>query len=143
MSTGNRHQKKRITNATIHPHKVIDWVMDSKAGGTAVFIGSVRQDGQMGKIVGMRYESYLEMAEEKMLSIERSVVNKFKILRVNMIHRVGDLSIGEISVVVAVSAPHRLEAFRACRYVVERIKREVPIWKKEKLVGGIGVWVRK
>jgi len=108
-----------------------------------VFIGSVRQDGQMGKIVGMRYESYLEMAEEKMLSIERSVVNKFKILRVNMIHRVGDLSIGEISVVVAVSAPHRSEAFRACRYVVERIKKEVPIWKKEKLVGGIGVWVRK
>jgi molybdopterin synthase catalytic subunit len=117
--------------------------MDKKAGGTAVFIGSVREDGQMGKIVGIRYESYLEMAEDRMLRIEKSVLNKYKILRVKMIHRIGDLSVGEISVVVAVSAPHRAEAFRACRYVIERIKKEVPIWKKEKLDGGIGIWVRK
>jgi molybdopterin synthase catalytic subunit len=143
MSIRNKHPKKRITNATIYPYKIVAWVMDKKAGGTAVFIGSVREDGQMGKIVGIRYESYLEMAEDRMLRIEKSVLNKYKILRVKMIHRIGDLSVGEISVVVAVSAPHRAEAFRACRYVIERIKKEVPIWKKENLDGGIGVWVRK
>jgi molybdopterin synthase catalytic subunit len=72
-----------------------------------------------------------------------SVANKYKILKVKLIHRVGYLSLGEISVVVAVSATHRPEAFRACRYALERIKREVPIWKKEKMGSGVGVWVKK
>ena len=143
MSTGNTPHVRRITKAVIQLSEVMSWVSDNKAGATVIFIGTVRQDGKMGEIVGMSYESYLEMAEENMRNIEASVVNKYEILKAKLIHRVGHLSIGEISVVVAVSAAHRPEAFRACRYALERIKREVPIWKKEKMGNGIGVWVKK
>lgn len=143
MSTGDTPHVRRITKATIQLNKVMSWVGDKKAGATVMFIGTVRQDGLKGKIIGMSYESYLDMAEDDMRRIEVSVANKYKILKVKLIHRVGYLSLGEISVVVAVSATHRPEAFRACRYALERIKREVPIWKKEKMGSGVGVWVKK
>lgn len=143
MSTGDTPHVRRITKAAIQLNKVMSWVGDKKAGATVMFIGTVRQDGLMGKIIGMSYESYLDMAEDDMRRIEVSVANKYKILKVKLIHRVGYLSLGEISVVVAVSATHRPEAFRACRYALERIKREVPIWKKEKMGSGVGVWVKK
>ncbi len=142
MSAPSTQGSKRITRAPIHPIKVMDLVKDNKAGAMALFIGTVREHGQMGKIVGMSYESYFDMAEDKLRRIERSATKKYEILKVKAIHRVGELSIGEISVIVAVSAPHRSEAFRACRYAIERIKKEVPIWKKEKMDGGIEVWVR-
>ncbi len=143
MSTGNTPNARRVTKAVIQLNKVMSWVSDHKAGATVMFIGTVRRDGKMRKIVGMSYESYLDMAEDNIRNIEASVANKYQILKVKLIHRVGYLSIGEISVVVAVSAAHRPEAFRACRYALERIKREVPIWKKEKMGSGIGVWVKK
>jgi molybdopterin synthase catalytic subunit len=96
----------------------------------------------MGKIIGMTYESYLEMAEDRMKRIENFLSHKWNIKKVRMIHRIGDLSVGDVSVAVAVSAPHRSEAFSACRYAIEKIKREVPIWKKERIVGGKEIWVK-
>ncbi len=143
MSKGETPHVRKITKAAIRLDKVMGWISDNKAGATVMFIGTVRQDGQMGKIRGMSYESYLDMAEDNLERIEASVATKYKILKVKLIHRVGYLSLGEISVVVAVSASHRSEAFRACRYALERIKRDVPIWKKEKMGSGIGVWVKK
>ena len=114
---------------------------DKNAGATAIFFGSVRENHEIGKIIGMTYESYLEMAEDRMKRIEKIISRKWNIRRVRMIHRVGELSMGDVSVAVAVSAPHRSEAFSACRYAIEKIKREVPIWKKERIVGGKEIWV--
>jgi molybdopterin synthase catalytic subunit len=131
----------RVTYAKIHPNKILNSVKDKNAGATAIFFGTVRENHEIGKIIGMSYESYLEMAEERMKRIEKIISRKWNIRRVRMIHRIGELSVGDVSVAVAVSAPHRSEAFSACRYAVEKIKREVPIWKKERIVGGKEIWV--
>ena len=133
---------KRITASKILPHKILNSVNDKNAGATAIFFGTVREHSDMGKIIGMTYESYLEMAEDRMKRIESIISRKWNIKRVKMIHRVGDLSVGDVSIAVAVSAPHRSEAFSACRYAIEKIKREVPIWKKERIVGGKEIWVK-
>jgi molybdopterin synthase catalytic subunit len=136
-----QNHMRRITFAKIHPNKILNSVKDKNAGATAIFFGTVRENHEIGKIVGMSYESYLEMAEDRMKRIEKIISRKWNIRRVRMIHRIGELSVGEVSVVVAISAPHRSEAFSACRYAVEKIKREVPIWKKERIVGGKEIWV--
>ncbi|MDQ6667216.1 MAG: molybdenum cofactor biosynthesis protein MoaE [Thermoproteota archaeon] len=137
-----QNHAKRITVAKIQPHEILNSVKDKNAGATAIFFGTVREHSEMGKIIGMTYESYLEMAEDKMKKIENILSQKWNIKRVRMIHRVGNLSVGDVSIAVAVSAPHRSEAFSACRYAIEKIKREVPIWKKEKIVGGKELWVK-
>jgi molybdopterin synthase catalytic subunit len=136
-----RNQTRRITSAKIHPNKILNSVKDKNAGATAIFFGTVRENCEIEKIIGMTYESYLEMAEDRMKRIEKIISRKWNIRRVMMIHRIGELSVGDVSVAVAVSAPHRSEAFTACRYAVEKIKREVPIWKKERIVGGKEIWV--
>ena len=137
-----QNRARRITSAKIHPHKILNSVNDKNAGATAIFFGTVREHSDMGRIIGMTYESYLEMAEDRMKRIENNLSHKWNIKRVRMIHRIGDLSVGDVSIAVAVSAPHRSEAFSACRYAIEKIKREVPIWKKERIVGGKERWVK-
>ena len=132
---------RRITSAKIHPNRILDSVKDRNAGATAIFLGTVRENSEIGKVIGMFYESYLEMAEDRMKNIEKIIFRKWNIKRVRMIHRIGELSVGDVSVAVAVSAPHRSEALSACRYAIEKIKREVPMWKKESIVGGKGIWV--
>lgn len=136
-----QNRTKTITSAKIHPNKILNSVKDKNAGATAIFFGTVRENHEIGKIIGMTYESYLEMAEDRMKRIEKIISRKWNIRRVRMIHRVGELSVGDVSVAVAVSAPHRSEAFSACRYAIEKIKREVPIWKKERIVGGKEIWI--
>ena len=137
-----RNHAKRITASKILPHKILNAVNDKNAGATAIFFGTVREHSEMGKIIGMTYESYLEMAEDRMKRIENVLSHKWNIKRVRMIHRIGNLSVGDVSIAVAVSAPHRSEAFNACRYAIEKIKREVPIWKKERIVGGKEIWIK-
>ena len=137
-----RNHAKRITASKILPLKIINSVNDKNAGATTVFFGTVREHSDMGKITRMTYESYLEMAEDRMRKIENNLSHKWNIKRVRMLHRIGNLSVGDVSIAVAVSAPHRSEAFSACRYAIEKIKREVPIWKKERIVGGKERWVK-
>lgn len=138
---GKQNHTRRITSAKINPNTILNSVQDKSAGATAIFFGTVRENNEIGKIVGMSYESYLEMAEDRMKRIEKIISRKWNIRRVRMIHRIGELSVGDVSVAVAISAPHRSEAFSACRYAVEKIKREVPIWKKERIAGGKERWV--
>jgi molybdopterin synthase catalytic subunit len=141
-SKDKQNYMRRITSAKIHPNRILNSVKDRNAGATAIFLGTIRENCEIGKIIGMSYESYLEMAEDRMKNIEKIISRKWNIKRVRMIHRIGELSVGDVSVAVAVSAPHRSEAFSACRYAIEKIKREVPIWKKERIVGGREIWVK-
>ncbi|HYT46718.1 MAG TPA: molybdenum cofactor biosynthesis protein MoaE, partial [Methylomirabilota bacterium] len=99
-----QNRTKRITSAKIHPNKILNSVKDKNAGATAIFFGTVRENHEIGKIIGMTYESYLEMAEDRMKRIEKIISRKWNIRRVRMIHRVGELSVGDVSVAVAVSA---------------------------------------
>lgn len=141
MQRRKRVTTKRITEKEILPGRVVDAVKDHGAGGVALFLGTVRDYSEAGKVEALEYESYAELAEKKLLEIEEEVLSRWPVKKIKIVHRVGKLRLGEVSVAVAVSTPHRAEAFEACRYAIERIKRDVPIWKKEKLPGGKQAWV--
>lgn len=123
------------------PSRVLDEVMDVAAGGVALFLGTVRDHGEAGKVVELDYQSYVGLAERKLLEIEKEVLRRWPVKKIRIVHRIGRLRLGEVSVAVALSTPHRAEAFEACRYAIDRIKRDVPIWKRETLTGGKRIWV--
>ena len=117
-------------------------VRDSGFGGVVVFLGTVR-DRSRGKVVThLEYEAYAEMAEAKMREIAQRLEADHAPLRLVMHHRVGDLAIGEIAVIVAAGAPHRDAAFAAARAAIDELKTIVPIWKKEYSDDG-AVWVEE
>ena len=132
----------RLTKERIRPSRVIDGVEDPGAGATVVFLGTVRDNSSVGRVKGIEYEAYRSMAEKSLARAEEEAMLRWPATRqVRILHRVGSLSVGEVSVAVAVSSAHRAEAFEACRFVIEAIKHEAPIWKREKMVGGKEVWV--
>jgi len=117
------------------------FVGDPGAGGTCVFLGTVRDRSDAGEVSGLTYEAWDELAERRLEEIALEMLEKWSVGKVALLHRTGDLGIGEISVVVACSAPHRADAFEASRHGIERLKQDVPIWKKESLVSGGAHWV--
>lgn len=119
---------------------VLSAVKDPEAGGNVLFIGSVRSQTEGKTVTTLEYEAYQEMAIKQFEYIEQEIKDKWEIKHITVIHRLGKLCVGEISIIIAVSAPHRDDAFQACRYAIEGIKKDVPIWKKEYLEDG-AVWV--
>ncbi len=119
-------------------------VIDPAAGGTALFIGTVRQSSgnreRQGRVIRLEYEAYVPMAEKEMNRIACDVLAGFGGTNLILHHRVGTLQITDIAVCVAVSTPHRGAAFDACRRVIEELKKHVPIWKKEVFEDG-AEWV--
>lgn len=105
-------------------------------GAIVSFLGVVRDFSRGKRIERLEYEAYPGMAEKKMAEIGETIAARWPGARVAIAHRVGRLEIGEMAVAIAVSAPHRAEAFEACRYAIDRLKQTVPIWKKEFTVDG-------
>jgi molybdopterin converting factor subunit 1 len=133
-------QRSRLRETPLSLAEVVAAVEHRDAGGIATFTGNVREHSR-GKVVRfLEYEAYPAMAVAKMDEIALGVEGEIAGARVAVQHRVGRLGIGETAVVIAASAPHRDEAFRACREVIERLKRDVPIWKKEVDAEG-GEWI--
>ncbi|PRQ09698.1 molybdenum cofactor biosynthesis protein [Enhygromyxa salina] len=133
-------QRARLRDTALSLAEVIAAVEHRGAGGVATFTGNVREHSR-GKVVQwLEYEAYPAMAVAKMDEIAVAVEAEIPGSRVALQHRVGRLEIGETAVVIAASAPHRDEAFRACREVIERLKQDVPIWKKEIDSAG-GEWI--
>jgi len=130
-----------ITSETIDICKVLLDTMDNSAGGTVLFIGSVRDHNEDGTVSEIYYEAYKEMAEKNLTEIEIEARKKWNIKKFVAVHRTGKLKVGEVAVAVAASAEHRKEAFEACRYGIDEIKIRLPIWKKEVSDSGIG-WVQ-
>src|ERR1700730_510320 len=114
-------------------------VRDNGDGAIVVFDGFVRDHSKNRRTLYLEYEAYESMALAKIQEIAVHLHNQFSIHRVAMVHRLGRLEIGETSVYIAVSAPHRSAAFAACRYAIDTLKRTVPIWKKEYFEDG-SVW---
>jgi molybdopterin synthase catalytic subunit len=112
------------------------------AGGVVLFAGTVRDHSAAGSVAGLDYEAWAEMAEERMAAIGSEILQRWPVCKVAILHRTGRLDVGEVSVLVCCSAPHRAEAFEAARLGIERVKRDVPIWKKERLVSGEAEWVK-
>lgn len=129
-----------MTKRRINPSKAMAEVADATAGGTVIFVGTIRNRSEFGRVDGLEYEAYRRMADKRMRLIGEEVMKRWPVKKVSMYHREGRLRIGEVSVVVAVSSEHRAEAFDACRYAIERIKTGLPLWKRER-VRGTGRWV--
>ena len=109
-------------------------------GAVSVFLGTVRNSNDGRRVLFLEYEAYGGMAEREMERIAAEAVARFGVTRVAIAHRVGRLEIGEASVVIAVSSPHRAAAMEACTYVIDTLKKTVPIWKREHFDGG-AVWI--
>ncbi len=131
-----------ITRRPIDTAAVMRSVKDESAGGTVLFLGTVRNRSHGKEVTGLEYEAYTEMAEKRMKEIAKTAKEKWPVMKIAMVHRYGELKVGEVSVAVAVSSEHRGDAFQACRYAIDTIKRSLPLWKKEKMKSGAGVWVK-
>lgn len=134
--------KSRIRRKPINPSKALKSVMDEEAGGTVLFVGTIRNQTEGKKVKGLEYEVYRKMAKREIAKLEEEIRKRWAIKSIRMVHREGKLKVGEVSVVVAVSAEHRGEAFDAARYAIDRIKESFPIWKREKFRGGRRVWAK-
>jgi molybdopterin synthase catalytic subunit len=110
-------------------------------GGVCVFLGVVRNENDGKPTVSIQYEVYGPMAEAEMARIARQIGEEWPQVSLLMQHRAGSLGVGEVSVAVVATAPHRAEAFAACRAAIDRIKTSVPIWKKEFHPDGSSAWV--
>jgi molybdopterin synthase catalytic subunit len=131
----------RVTSDAIGADEAVAFVADPGAGGTCVFLGTVRDHSDAGTVTGLTYEAWEELAVRRLEELGEELFERWSPCRVALLHRWGELEVGEASVAIAVSAPHRAEAFEACRHAIERLKRDVPIWKKEHLVSGESEWV--
>ena len=120
--------------------KVTEKVMCNTAGAVTTFTGTVREFTKGKQTLYLIYEAYKEMAEKKLSEIGDEIQEKWPDARVAITHRVGKLAIGDVAVVIAVSTPHRKDAYLANEYAIERMKEMVPIWKKEHWEDG-QVWI--
>jgi MoaE-MoaD fusion protein len=115
---------------------VIAEVADEQAGAIATFQGTVRRQSRGREVIALEYEAYGGMAEKVMAEIADGVKKRYELCEVAVAHRVGRCEVGEVSVAIAVSAPHRQDALSACRDVIDELKERVPLWKKELYKGG-------
>lgn len=130
-----------VVTGAIDPSEVLGRVGSDEDGAAILFLGVVRDHADGRAVSGMRYDAYVEMAEPVLHAIAEEASERLGTDRVAVSHRVGELDIGEVSVAIAVSSPHRAEAFDASRYVIEEIKKRLPVWKKEHYVDGSAEWV--
>jgi molybdopterin synthase catalytic subunit len=130
-----------ISKAPIEIDSLRRGLMDSSCGGYTAFEGWVRDHHQGRAVSGLHYEAYAELAKEEGLRILAEAEERFGPVRLACVHRIGELSVGELAVWVGAAAPHRDEAFKACRYVIDELKQRLPIWKKEHYIEGESVWV--
>ena len=131
----------RLTHESIDYHALTEQVRRFNCGGVVVFLGTVRDLTGERVTVALDYEAYASMAEKKMSEIESDTRQRWPVGDIALVHRLGRLEVGEISVAVAVSCPHRAQAFEACRHAIDRLKELVPIWKKENWSDGSTEWV--
>ncbi len=131
----------KIVEQPLSPDAVAASVGDPAAGGIVIFSGIVRNEKDGRPVKYLEYEAHAAMAEAKMREIGAAVRRRWPSVKaVTMLHRIGRLEIGESSVLIAVSAAHRQEAFEACQYAIDTLKQRVPVWKKEHFEDG-EVWV--
>src|SRR5712664_1007757 len=127
-----------LTRSPISVASLLAEVHSAERGGTCVFFGTVRNDDD---VTGIEYSVYDDMALAEIARMLEEARGRWPEARVALQHRVGFIPVGEASIVIAAAAPHREEAFAACRYVIEEVKKRLPIWKKELHADGSAMWV--
>jgi molybdopterin synthase catalytic subunit len=141
MPTAPENDLYELVQAAIDPAALVRYVRAGQDGAIVTFDGFVRNESHGRATKYLEYEAYEPMALAKMREIGAQIHEKFAIHRVAMMHRLGRLEIGETSVFIAISAPHRAAAFEACRFAIDALKRTVPIWKKEYFQDG-AIWAQ-
>jgi molybdopterin synthase catalytic subunit len=133
----------RLTHDPIDHAALTDLVRSPHCGAVVTFLGTVRDLTGDVVTVALDYEAYPGMAEAKLAEIEADTRARWPVGDIALVHRLGRLGVGEVSVAVAVSCPHRAEAFAACRHAIDRLKELVPIWKRDNFPDGRGEWVHQ
>lgn len=143
VPVGPAHDWVGIVPDQLSAGMAVRLVTDPAAGGIDVFLGTTRAEtNERGQeLVRLDYEAYVEMAEGQMRDLVRRARERWPICRSVLLHRIGRVKVGEPSVVIAVSTPHRAEAFEACRWLIDGLKKDVAVWKKEVWSDGTGTWV--
>lgn len=130
-----------LTHAPIDFAALTEQVRSNGAGAVVLFLGTVREMTHGRQTIALDYEAYPQMAEAKMQELLDEARAKWPVINVGIVHRLGRLELGDISVAVAVSTPHRQQAFEAGKHLIDRLKEVVPIWKKENWADGTSEWV--
>ena len=132
-----------ILNTPLPTAQVVTFATsDADAGGVAVFLGTTRSEADTaGHLVALEYEAYAELAAKQLADLAARARQRWPILKLALLHRTGHVGLAEPSVVIAVSTPHRAEAFEACRWLIDTLKAEVAVWKKEVWSDGTTTWV--
>ena len=129
-----------ISEQPLEQQDCFDFVSDDSVGGICVFVGTVRNHTKSKEVLRLDFSAYTPMAIKEMRKIAERALEDFDIFKISMHHAIGELSIRDIPVVIAVSASHRGAAFSACEFAIDRLKETVPIWKKEYFHDG-EIWV--
>jgi molybdopterin synthase catalytic subunit len=130
----------KIFSLPLNIQSCVDWIMSPESGGIDIFIGTVRNATKGKPVIRLEFEAYDPMAIAEIEKIAKQASEKWPVQKVLVHHRTGVLEVGEVPVIIAVSAAHRAAAFDACRFIIDTLKQTVPIWKKEIFEDG-EVWV--
>ena len=130
-----------ITTDVINADSVLPLVAAAENGAAVLFLGIVRNHNEGRAVAGVHYEAYREMAENVLRDIAGEAAARIAPASIAAVHRFGDLKVGEVSIAIAASTPHRAEAFDACRYVIEEVKKRLSVWKQEHYVEGAAAWL--
>ncbi|HAY78658.1 MAG TPA: molybdopterin converting factor [Planctomycetaceae bacterium] len=131
----------QLTHNAIDPTEVLACVGSHQAGATTLFLGTTREFTQGRQTVSLDYECYGEMAEKQMSALEQEARTRWPLVEVAIVHRLGQVGLGEASVAIAVSSAHRKPAFEAGQWLIDTLKEVVPIWKREHWADGSTEWV--
>ncbi len=126
----------RLQREPIDTQLLIEGVRTDASGAVALFVGTVRNHNRGRRVIKLAYTAYDEMAVKELERVRAQALGRFEVNAIAIVHRLGDLNMGDASVAVAVAAAHREDAFDACRFVIDTLKKTVPIWKKETFEGG-------
>lgn len=129
-----------LVDAPLDHSALLAAVADPEHGGLATFVGTTRREGDRREVAALRYEAYEELALAEMRAIAAEAATAWG-ARVALIHRLGEVAVGDPSVAVAASAPHRAAAFAACRHVIDELKHRAPIWKQTVFADGGTAWI--
>ena len=133
--------RSAVVSRPIDPTRLLAEVADPANGASILFIGTVRDVNEGRPVTGIDYSAYSSMAERELAAILRETAERFETEHLAIEHRVGTLDIGEVSVAIAVAHPRRGAAYDASRFIIEELKRRVPIWKREHYADGTRAWV--
>lgn len=125
-----------LTDDPIDTTKLVERVMRRSDGAITLFSGVVRDNSEGKSVESIYYDAYRSMADKEMTKVVTSVEAEFPDVAIAVVHRLGQLTVGETSIAIACASPHRAEAFGACRSIIDRIKHSVPIWKRERSPDG-------